>query len=313
MLSNMSPVQAFLLYLFLFLMGAFLGYGLEVLFRRLFTARKWVNPGFMRGPWLPLYGFGVIVMFTVVMLLLACLPSFSFYNPLGCYDFLPKESGPSVADLLPISIMACSMVLLEFLAGLIFVKGFKVKLWDYSNMKGNIMGIICPQFNLIWLACAVVFYYGLNPFVYKAAIACFDYMFGGDGGAAHFGFIFFLGLVYGIMLIDFVSSAQVFVRVRNWARHSGLASRYDEMRLKYKEGALEARARFQEALPSEVKIVLEKGKEKAKEGEEASRKAASFFAKLIFIDPNKAKDTENNYGPDGRPAPMDRKEKEKEP
>lgn len=311
MFSNMSPVQAFLLYLFLFLMGSVLGYGLEVLFRRVFTARKWVNPGFMRGPWLPLYGFGVIIMFTVVMLLLAYLPSFSFYNPFGCYDFLAKESGPNVADLLPIAIMACSMILLEFVAGLIFVKGFKVKLWDYTNMKGNILGIICPQFNLIWLALAVIFYYGVNPFVYKAALASFTYMFGGGGAVAHFGFIFFLGLVYGVMLIDFIDSAQVFARVRDWAKRSGLASRYDELRLKYKEGALEARTRFQEALPQEVKHVLEKGKEKAKEGEIASQKAASWFAKLIFIDPNKAKDTSNNYDAKGRPVSMEEETKEK--
>ncbi len=266
----------------------------------------------MRGPWLPLYGFGVIIMFTVIVLLLTCLPSFSFYNPFGCYDFLDKESGPSVADLLPICIMACSMILLEFVAGLIFVKGFKVKLWDYTNMKGNIMGIICPQFNLIWFALAVIFYYGLNPFVYKAAAASFDYMFGGEGGVAHFGFIFFLGLVYGIMLIDFINSAQVFARVRAWANKSGLASRYDEMRLKYKEGVLTARARFQEAIPQEVKNVIEKGKEKAKEGEAVSQKAASWFAKLVFIDPNKAKDTSNNYDSKGRPVSMDSNEKEKQ-
>ena len=310
MFQTITPIQAFLLYLFLFLMGSILGYGLEVFFRRISTAKKWVNPGFMRGPWLPLYGFGVIIMFTVIVLLLTCLPSFSFYNPLGCYDFLDKESGPSVADLLPICIMACSMILLEFVAGLIFVKGFKVKLWDYTNMKGNIMGIICPQFNLIWFALAVIFYYGLNPFVYKAAVASFDYMFGGEGGVAHFGFIFFLGLVYGIMLIDFINSAQVFARVRAWANKSGLASRYDEMRLKYKEGALAARAKFQEAIPQEVKNVIEKGKEKAKEGEAVSQKAVSWFAKLVFIDPNKAKDTSNNYDSKGRPVSTDSNEKE---
>ena len=312
MFQGMTPIQAFLLYLFLFLMGSVLGYGLEVLFRRVFTAKKWVNPGFMRGPWLPLYGFGVIIMFTIVILLLTALPSLSFFNPFGNYDFLDGENGPNVADLLPISIMACSMILLEFIAGLIFVKGFKVKLWDYTNMRGNIMGIICPQFNLIWFALAVIFYYGINPFVYKAALASFEYMFGGEGGVAHFGFIFFLGLVYGIMLIDFISSAQVFARVRAWAKQSGLAARYDEMRLKYKEGALAARTRFQNAIPEEVKLVIEKGKEKAKEGEMVSKKAASWFARLIFIDPNKAKDTSNNYDSSGRPVSMDSNEKEKQ-
>ena len=78
MIFGLRPVQAILLYLFLFLTGAFLGYLLEVLFRRFFTAKKWVNPGFMRGPWLPLYGFGVVLMFTVVVLLLYYLPSWSF-------------------------------------------------------------------------------------------------------------------------------------------------------------------------------------------------------------------------------------------
>ncbi len=312
MFAKMTPTEAFLLYLFLFLMGSVLGYGLEVLFRRLFTAKKWVNPGFMRGPWLPLYGFGTIIMFTVVTLLLTCLPSWSFYNPFGSYGFLDEASGPSVADLLPISIMAISMILLEFVAGLIFVKGFKVKLWDYTNMKGNIMGVICPQFNLIWLACAVVFYYGINPFLYKAALASFDYMFGGDGGVAHFGFIFFMGLVYGVILIDFIVSAQVFTRVRSWANRSGLASRYDEMRLKYKEGVVEARTKFQNAIPAEMKVVIEKGKEKAKEGEAVSKKAVSWFAKLVFIDPNKAKDTANNYDSNGRPVSEEGNQKEKQ-
>lgn len=35
------------------------------------------------------------------------------------------------------------MTLLELVAGLIFVKGFKVRLWDYTNDRGNFKGIIC--------------------------------------------------------------------------------------------------------------------------------------------------------------------------
>jgi uncharacterized membrane protein len=311
MFPNMRPSQIFLLYLFLFLAGSVIGYALEVLFRRFFTARKWVNPGFMRGPYLPLYGFGVIIMFSMVMLLLTSLPSWHFYNPLGYYDFLSSSGGASVADLLPIAVMAVSMVALEFVAGLIFVKGFKVKLWDYTNMKGNVMGIICPQFNLIWFALAVIFYYGLNPFVYKAALAVSDYMFGTDGGVAHFGFIFSMGLIYGMMLIDFIASTQVFTRVRRFAVSSGLASRYDDLRLKYKEGAKLAKEKFQEALPKEVKEALAKEKEKARAGDSVSEKASSWFAKFIFIDPSKAKDASNNYDSNGRPKPMDKERKEK--
>lgn len=308
MIFGLRPVQAFLLYLFLFLTGAALGYVLEVFFRRFFTAKKWVNPGFMRGPWLPLYGFGVVIMFTVVILLLYYLPSWPFYNPYGFYDFLGEARGPSAADLLPIAIMGLSMIALEFVAGLIFVKGFKIKLWDYTNMRGNIMGIICPQFNLIWFALAIAFYYGLNPFVYKLAQEAYAYMFGAGGNPAHFGFIFILGLIYGVMLIDFILSAGVFTRVSKWARKSGLSARYDDMRLKYKEGVAQARLRLQEAIPSPVKIAIENGIEKLKEAEAKPKKAANWFSKLIFIDPNKQKTTAGNYDEKGRPVSTDKKE-----
>ena len=308
MIFGLRPVQAILLYLFLFLTGAFLGYLLEVLFRRFFTAKKWVNPGFMRGPWLPLYGFGVVLMFTVVVLLLYYLPSWSFYNPYGFYAFLGVARGACVADWLPTAIMTLSMILLEFVAGLIFVKGFKVKLWDYTNMRGNIMGIICPQFNFIWFALAVIFYYGLNPFVYKLAQVAYAYMFGTDGTPAHFGFIFLLGLVYAVILIDFILSAGVFTRVAKWARKSGLSARYDEIRIKYKEGVAQARERLQEAIPNPVKTVIENGIEKIREAEAKPKKAAGWFSKLIFIDPNKQKSTASNYDEKGRPVSTDKKE-----
>ncbi len=308
MIFGMKPVQVLLLNLFLFLTGCVLGYVLEVFFRRIFTAKKWVNPGFMRGPWLPLYGFGVVIMFSVVILILYYLPDYPFFNPFGFYSFLNRESGPSYADLLPISIMGCSMILLEFVAGLIFVKGFKVKLWDYSNMRGNILGIICPLFNLIWFALAIAFYYGVNPFMFRFAEMAYEYMFGASGvSQAHFGFIFSLGLVYGVMLVDFILSAQVFTRVAKWAKKSGLSSRYDDMRLKYKEGVIAARNRFSEALPSTVKNVIESTKEKVKEGASAENKVAKAVSKIIFIDPDKSKDTAANYDENGRPISMDEK------
>ena len=75
--------KIFLTLLVMFLFGCMLGYGLEVLFRRIFTAHKWVNPGFMKGPWLPLYGFGVVIMFFFCFLLIFYLPNtWVFYNPL---------------------------------------------------------------------------------------------------------------------------------------------------------------------------------------------------------------------------------------
>ena len=30
-------------------------------FRRFFSIRKWINPGFLNGPYLPMYGFGALL------------------------------------------------------------------------------------------------------------------------------------------------------------------------------------------------------------------------------------------------------------
>ena len=48
---------------FLFFIGATCGWTAEVLFRRFLSSanpeRKWINPGFCVGPYLPLYGVGL--------------------------------------------------------------------------------------------------------------------------------------------------------------------------------------------------------------------------------------------------------------
>ena len=55
-------MNLFLTLAFLFLIGSVLGWGLEVIFRRFFSAHHWVNPGFLVGPYLPLYGSSLCVL-----------------------------------------------------------------------------------------------------------------------------------------------------------------------------------------------------------------------------------------------------------
>lgn len=56
----MSRFQVFLIVLYLFFFGGVGGWVLELFFRRFFSGanpeRKWLNPGFLFGPCLPLYG-----------------------------------------------------------------------------------------------------------------------------------------------------------------------------------------------------------------------------------------------------------------
>ena len=62
----------FLTIAFLFFIGSIAGWGIEVVFRRFFSSanpeRKWINPGFLSGPYLPLYGFSLIALYLLAML-----------------------------------------------------------------------------------------------------------------------------------------------------------------------------------------------------------------------------------------------------
>lgn len=61
-------MNLFLMLAFLFCIGSVLGWGLEVIFRRFFSAHHWVNPGFLVGPYLPLYGSSLCVLYLLAML-----------------------------------------------------------------------------------------------------------------------------------------------------------------------------------------------------------------------------------------------------
>jgi uncharacterized membrane protein len=128
----------------LFVSGSLVGWIIELLFRRFISQKKWMNPGFLVGPYLPIYGFGVIFLYAISNL------------PLGI-------NIQWLNIVVRIIIIVIGITIIEFIAGLIFIKGLKVKLWDYSDRKGNIMGIICPSFSIIWLVAGSLYYFFAFP------------------------------------------------------------------------------------------------------------------------------------------------------
>ena len=90
-----GPFGTFLSYLYLFIIGSFIGWIGEVIFRRFFSMKRWINPGFLKGPCLPLYGFGVCILhfFTTIFLYFLndsiTLPSYysNFIEPKGTLPF----------------------------------------------------------------------------------------------------------------------------------------------------------------------------------------------------------------------------------
>ena len=59
-------MQKFMILALLFFMGCIIGWFIELFYRRFNkanTSRKWVNPGFLVGPYVPLYGFGLCALY----------------------------------------------------------------------------------------------------------------------------------------------------------------------------------------------------------------------------------------------------------
>ena len=128
-------MSVFLIYAYLFFIGSLFGWILELFYRRFLSAanpeRKWINPGFCVGPYVPLYGFGLCALY--------------LFATLGTRYGLDASGGPKWALFVG---MAASLTALEYAAGIISLKWLKVRLWDYSREWGNVEGIVCPKFSL---------------------------------------------------------------------------------------------------------------------------------------------------------------------
>ena len=187
-------MNVFLALAFLFFIGSIGGWVLELFYRKTISKGKWINPGFLVGPYLPLYGFGLCTFYM-----------FSHIQ-------LP---GPLV-----ILIMTAIVTLIEYIAGIIFIKGMGVKLWDYSNNWGNINGLICPLYILIWGILGTIYYYLVNPSI----IGVVEWL------GNNLAFSFVIGFFFGIITIDLVYSTQIIVKIRKFAKEKDLIVKYEEFK-----------------------------------------------------------------------------------
>lgn len=58
-----------------------------------------------------------------------------------------KKKVPFVVQML---LGSASITAIEFLTGVIVNLWMHLGVWDYSNVPGNIMGQICPQYSVFW-------------------------------------------------------------------------------------------------------------------------------------------------------------------
>ncbi len=91
-----------------------------------------MNRGFMKGPFLPIYGFGVCIMMIAA-------------GPFNGKNILAEC----------ISGMVCATVL-EYVTGELMQHLFKVRYWDYSKEKFNLNGHICLGASLGWFVATFI-------------------------------------------------------------------------------------------------------------------------------------------------------------
>ena len=111
-------------WLFFFYFYCFGGWCFESAFVSLRT-RKWVNRGFMRGPFLPLYGSGATMMLVVSM-------------PFQDNVLLTYIAG------------VIGATALEYVTGVVMEALFQVRYWDYTERILNYQGRICLRSSLAW-------------------------------------------------------------------------------------------------------------------------------------------------------------------
>ena len=217
-------MSLFLIFVFLFYIGSSLGWVLELFYRR-FEHKKWVNPGFLVGPYLPIYGLGLVIVTALHLFL-------SRYN---------------LNPIITILLMGLFMTLLELITGLIFLK-LRIRLWDYRNYPFNFKGVICLHMSLIWTALGALYYYLLADYITKA-LTWFS---------THLSFSYVLGIFTGVIVIDIAYSTKLYKKIRKYAKNNNIIIMYENLKLHIRNIQEQAKEKYSFLLPfRQTKDLLE--------------------------------------------------------
>ena len=111
----------------LFFAYAFLGWCIEVTLKY-FQFHRFINRGFLTGPWLPIYGSGAVLITAVIK------------------GLAPLEF--SVGTTFAVSFLLCGF--LEYMTSYVLEKRFHARWWDYSSKPMNLHG-------RVWIGNLVLF------------------------------------------------------------------------------------------------------------------------------------------------------------
>ncbi len=208
-------MDTLLKFMYVFAFCSTSGWVLELIYRSV-MGKKIVNPGFLTGCCLPVYGFGGIAMFII------CSADFSFITI------------EALNILLRFFIAVIVMTAIEFATGFIALKFYNVRLWDYSTRWLNFKGIICPLFSTIWGIISLVYYFLLFPFITNSFAYLSDKIW----------FILIIGAYYGVFIVDAITSLDLMSKLKKYAFAIKQTVNIEHIKIKIREDRIKRRKKF---------------------------------------------------------------------
>lgn len=138
----------------LFFIYSVIGWLVEVFFVFL-ESKKIVNRGFLIGPYLPIYGFGAVL-----------ITLSSFYIP---------SMADSISSVFLISFIICGI--LEYLTSYFMEKRFSIRWWDYSTKPMNLNGRVWIGNLILFGLAGLVIVKIVNPIIFGFFERITDYQF----------------------------------------------------------------------------------------------------------------------------------------
>lgn len=132
-------IHTILFYFLLFIIYSFVGWVMEVIVF-FFLEKKFINRGFLIGPYCPIYGVCSILM----------VLTFSPYTQVPFALFI-------------MAAVLCTVV--EYLTSYVMEKLFNTRWWDYSDLTFNVNGRVCLKNSVLFglLGCFLIYF--ANPFL----------------------------------------------------------------------------------------------------------------------------------------------------
>lgn len=146
--NNGDYMKKITYYINAFLIYSIIGFIIETTLKTFFF--KNMNNGIMYGPWIPVYGLGVVLIIFIMRLV---------------FNRIKVKRGIKIFLVFLISMIVLTII--ELLGGILIEEIFNKVFWDYSDLKFHLGHYIALEISLIWGIMSLVVIYLIKPIIDK--------------------------------------------------------------------------------------------------------------------------------------------------